>query len=173
MTLTIITGCSLLLQAATIFFALRLISITGWRKAWILLSVGITSMGIRRFITFIQLLNGEFTHEPGMGYEIVGLLGSALMLAGVILIKPIFAALSNAEREQRELVGKLQDAMSKIKILSGMMPICANCKKIRNDKGYWEQIEIYIRDRSDADFTHSICPECAKKLYPDYYKKIQ
>jgi hypothetical protein len=51
--------------------------------------------------------------------------------------------------------------------VSGMLPICASCKKIRDDKGYWNQIEAYIRDRSEADFSHGICPECAKKLYSE------
>jgi PAS domain S-box-containing protein len=62
---------------------------------------------------------------------------------------------------------KLQDAITQIKQLSGMLPICASCKKIRDDQGYWNQIESYIRDHSEADFSHSICPSCAKKLYPD------
>ena len=54
--------------------------------------------------------------------------------------------------------------------MSGLLPICSSCKKIRDDKGYWNQIEEYIEKRSGAEFTHSICPECARKLYPDYYK---
>jgi len=57
--------------------------------------------------------------------------------------------------------------MENIKILSGLLPICASCKKIRDDKGYWNQIEAYIRDHSEAEFTHSICPDCVKVLYPD------
>lgn len=56
---------------------------------------------------------------------------------------------------------------AKVKTLSGFLPICASCKKIRDDKGYWNQIEIYIKEHSEADFSHSICPGCAKKLYPD------
>ena len=62
---------------------------------------------------------------------------------------------------------KLEIALSKVKALSGMLPICASCKKIRDDNGYWNQIEEYIRDHSEAEFTHSICQECAKRLYPD------
>lgn len=62
---------------------------------------------------------------------------------------------------------KMQDALSKVKMLSGMLPICACCKNIRDDKGYWKQIEAYIRDHSEAEFSHGICPACAKKLYPD------
>lgn len=58
-------------------------------------------------------------------------------------------------------------ALSKVKILSGLLPICALCKNIRDDKGYWNQIESYIRDHTDADFSHGLCPDCVKKLYPD------
>jgi PAS domain S-box-containing protein len=76
-----------------------------------------------------------------------------------------------AEEDRERLILELREAISKIKTLSGLLPICASCKKIRNDKGYWEQMEIYIRDHSEADFSHGICPECAEKLYPDYYKK--
>jgi hypothetical protein len=66
---------------------------------------------------------------------------------------------------------KLIDAIANIKQLSGMLPICASCKKIRDDKGYWNQIESYIRDHSDTKFSHGICPDCAMKLYPEIYKK--
>jgi len=72
-----------------------------------------------------------------------------------------------AEEEREKLVLELQGALENVKTLSGLLPICANCKKIRDDKGYWNQIEAYISDHSEADFSHSICPECAKKLYPD------
>ena len=72
-----------------------------------------------------------------------------------------------AEEEREKLVVELQNAMAKVKILSGMLPICAWCKNIRDDEGYWSQIETYIRDHSEADFSHSICPECKKKHYPE------
>ena len=72
-----------------------------------------------------------------------------------------------AEEERNQLIAQLREALAKIKTLTGLLPICSACKKIRNDRGIWEQIEIYIRDHSDADFSHSICPECMKKLYPD------
>jgi hypothetical protein len=71
------------------------------------------------------------------------------------------------EKEREKLISELQQALSEIKTLRGFLPICANCKKIRDDEGYWQQIEKYIQDRSDAQFGHSICPECAKKLYPE------
>jgi PAS domain S-box-containing protein len=74
-------------------------------------------------------------------------------------------ALKQAEDEREKLITKLQEAFDNIKTLKGLLPICANCNKIRDDKGYWNQIEAYIRDHSDAEFSHSICPVCAEKLY--------
>lgn len=71
------------------------------------------------------------------------------------------------EIERENLLEELQKALSEIRKLQGIIPICASCKKIRNDKGYWEQIETYIKKHSEADFSHSICPDCVKKLYPD------
>jgi len=71
------------------------------------------------------------------------------------------------ETEREKLIRDLQRALNEVKKLSGMLPICSYCKKIRDDKGYWNQIESYINERSDAEFSHSICPECAKKHFPD------
>ncbi len=62
----------------------------------------------------------------------------------------------------------LERALKEIKTLSGLIPICCSCKKVRDDEGFWQQVETYVRDRSRADFTHSICPDCFEKLYPDY-----
>lgn len=76
-----------------------------------------------------------------------------------------------AAEEREKLVVALQDAISKVKQLSGLLPICASCKKIRDDKGYWNQIEEYIRNHSEADFSHGLCPPCLEKLYPDYIVK--
>lgn len=74
-----------------------------------------------------------------------------------------------AEEEQARLVRQLQDALARVKTLSGMLPICSHCKKIRDDKGDWNQIEFYIRARSDASFSHGVCPECARKHYAQVY----
>ena len=73
----------------------------------------------------------------------------------------------NAEAEREKLISELRTALTKVKTLSGLLPICSYCKKIRDDKGYWNQIEAYIRDRSEAEFSHSICQECANKYHPD------
>ncbi|MDY6951704.1 MAG: PAS domain-containing protein [Thermodesulfobacteriota bacterium] len=74
-----------------------------------------------------------------------------------------------AEEERERLILELQEALAKVKTLSGLLPICASCKKIRDDRGYWQQIEEYIQEHSDAEFSHSVCPECARRLYPEIY----
>jgi len=79
------------------------------------------------------------------------------------------AALKQAEEEREKLIRQLQDALANIKTLRGLLPICFSCKQIRDDKGYWNQIDTYIRDHTEAEFTHGICPPCAQKLYPDLY----
>gem|GEM_PF-972972 len=72
-----------------------------------------------------------------------------------------------AETEKEKVICELRNALNQVKTLKGLLPICASCKKIRDDKGYWNQIESFIACHSDAEFTHGICPECAKKLYGD------
>ncbi len=72
------------------------------------------------------------------------------------------------EEERNQLILKLQGALAEVKTLSGLLPICSHCKKIRDDKGYWNQIESYIHKHSAAEFSHGICPECAKKYYSEY-----
>jgi len=73
-----------------------------------------------------------------------------------------------AEEERERLIGELQKALSEVKTLSGLLPICASCKRIRDDQGYWRQVEEYVRDHTQAEFTHSICPDCMKRLYPEF-----
>jgi len=73
------------------------------------------------------------------------------------------------QKDLEEKNAQLQAALDNIKTLKGLIPICANCKNIRDDEGYWHLVEAYIRDRSEAEFSHGICPDCAKKLYPEFY----
>jgi len=69
--------------------------------------------------------------------------------------------------ERERLIVELRKTLAEVKILAGLIPNCTSCKKIRTDEGYWEAIEVYIRDHSEADFTHSICADCVEKLYGD------
>ncbi len=77
-----------------------------------------------------------------------------------------------AEARER-LIGELQKALNNVRTLRGLVPICASCKKIRDDQGYWQQVEVYVRDHSEAEFSHSICPECTRKLYPEIAKQME
>jgi CheY-like chemotaxis protein len=71
------------------------------------------------------------------------------------------------EQERAALLRQLQEALASIKTLRGLLPICAACKKIRDDQGYWNQLEAYLSQHSDIQFTHGICPDCARQRYPD------
>jgi GAF domain len=72
------------------------------------------------------------------------------------------------EMEREKLIQELRSALARIKTLRGLIPICSNCKKIRDDQGFWQAMEAYVRKHSEADFSHSLCPECTRELYPDY-----
>ena len=100
-----------------------------------------------------------------LGHFIIWVLGSLGLFLSARYIKK-----RNLQREN--LLKNLQQALSEVKTLKGLIPICASCKKIRTDKGYWEQIEKYISEHSEAEFSHSICPECGKKLYPEIADKL-
>ena len=78
-----------------------------------------------------------------------------------------------ASMERERLITELQNAVADIKVLSGLVPICSSCKKIRDDKGYWTQLEGYIQAHSLAKFSHGVCPECSEKLYGELYAKMK
>jgi CheY-like chemotaxis protein len=121
-------------------------------------------------------------HEPPELVERASLAG-----VGAYLVKPPtvpeidraitiamarFADLMELRRLNAELAVRnqeLQEALAKVRTLRGLLPICASCKKIRDDQGYWQQVEVYVRDHSEAEFSHCLCPDCAKKLYPELY----
>ena len=104
--------------------------------------------------------------------------------AGAYLIKPpnrhelarsiyIARARFNDLQRMKELNIKLQEALEKVKLLSGLLPICAVCKRIRDDRGYWHQVEQFISEHSAAEFSHGLCPECLTKMYPDFSDNVE
>jgi PAS domain S-box-containing protein len=100
---------------------------------------------------------------------------SAMELDGKPVLQAVvrdITARKQNEVERNQLIQDLHDALANVKSLSGLLPICASCKKIRDDKGYWSQVESYVEKHSDATFTHGICPDCIKKLYPDLAKSV-
>ena len=82
-----------------------------------------------------------------------------------------YGKIKQADKEKSKIIKELQSALEKVQMLSGMLPICASCKQIRDDRGYWNKIEVYIEKHSEAEFSHGICPECARKLYPEYFSE--
>jgi PAS domain S-box-containing protein len=91
-------------------------------------------------------------------------------IVGLLGITRDITERKKAACERERLITERQMALSEIKVLSGMLPICSSCKKIRNDEGYWEQLENYISEHSTAEFTHGFCPDCAKKFYEKSHK---
>jgi hypothetical protein len=87
-------------------------------------------------------------------------------ITGLVHVVRNISGRKKLEKERENLIFDLTDALFKVKALSGLLPICASCKKIRDDNGYWKQVDEYIREHSDADFTHGICPECAEREFP-------
>lgn len=95
-----------------------------------------------------------------------GFLATFFMIA--VMAYAIESLRGRFERESHTLIAQLETALSEVKTLKGLLPICANCKKIRDDTGYWNQIESYLQEHADASFTHSVCPDCIQELYPEF-----
>lgn len=91
---------------------------------------------------------------------------------GPLLVRSIRYAIQRKKNEiEREtLISELRTALAEVKNLSGLLPICASCKSIRNDEGYWQQIERYMAEHAEVQFSHGLCPDCARKLYPGLFK---
>jgi PAS domain S-box-containing protein len=90
---------------------------------------------------------------------------------GMVAIIEDITERKKTEKERDILIKKLQKALNEVKTLSGLLPICSHCKKIRDDKGYWNQLEEYVTKYSDAKFSHGICPDCIKEYYSDLISK--
>ncbi len=121
----------------------------------------------------IVVMTGLADHEVGL--EAVNCGAQDYLVKGQVngemLVRSIRYAIERKriENEKEQVIAELQEALAKVKLLSGFIPICASCKKIRDDTGYWQQVEAYIQKHSNAEFSHSICPDCSHKLYPELY----
>lgn len=106
----------------------------------------------------------DYITKPVDSIELLARVSSALAL------KKEMDCRKSRERELRRSNDELQKALRDVKVLRGLIPICASCKKIRNDGGFWQQLEEYIGEHSEAEFSHGICQPCVKKLYPGVYQ---
>lgn len=93
----------------------------------------------------------------------------AIWLLGLLAIGSCARRIDTYEKERSAIIQELQQSLQEVKKLSGLLPICCSCKKIRDDRGYWEEVEKYVGDHCDVQFTHGICPDCSQKLYPELY----
>jgi PAS domain S-box-containing protein len=91
-------------------------------------------------------------------------------IAGAVLVFQDISERRQVESDREQLIAELQEALDTIAVLTGIIPICASCKKIRNEAGDWQPIELFIRNHSTVEFSHGICPDCASNLYPDFFK---
>ena len=121
-------------------------------------------------IIFLTCLNDPVVLERAIDTNPYGYLVKPYDNAALKSAIEITLIRHQADREKEELIAKLEDALLQVKRLSGLLPICASCKRIRDEGGAWQQIEDYIAVHSEADFSHGICPECAHRLYPEVYK---
>lgn len=124
---------------------------------------GMIWVGVSYLITVICFfVLDNFQYDPVYSIRYLATYSVVLAAAyGLESARKRFSDQLNAEKEE------LKKALNEVKTLHGLLPICANCKKIRNDKGSWQQLELYIRNHSDAEFSHDICPDCARELYGD------
>jgi CheY-like chemotaxis protein len=107
----------------------------------------------------------DYIRKPFSQTELKARVKSALRL------RESMELLNRSNREKEEMIMQLRDALNNVRTLSGLLPICSFCKSIRNDQGYWERVEKYISEHSEATFTHGMCEECAKKMYPELFRK--
>jgi ligand-binding sensor domain-containing protein len=114
----------------------------------------------------LELTLRPYFYETRLWFLGLALVGLSLVFLGYRW------RLQQLHARAQELTLKVHEALAKAKVLSGLLPICASCKRIRSDKGYWEQIEAYIRAHSEAQFSHGLCPECVRLLYPELAEQV-
>ncbi len=125
-----------------------------------------------------QTMNYETIRQSKDGKLIPVLVSSSPIIlddkkAGTIITYRDISALKKVEEEKEKLISNLQKALEEVKTLSGLIPICSHCKKVRDDGGYWDQVENYITKHSNVDFSHGICPDCLRQYYPEMYDKMK
>jgi hypothetical protein len=119
--------------------------------------------------------HGEHLPPTNFDFEILRAFSVSMLPWGLAfmilcaLLGLFWGKIQQTDKEKSAAIIELHKALEEVKTLSGFFPICASCKRIRDDKGYWNQIEAYISEHSEAKFSHGICPECTKKLYPDIH----
>jgi hypothetical protein len=126
-------------------------------QSWLFTLLGSFTAGV---VLFVDKVGTFFLFVPVDRFYVDVLIAVLILATGVLIDNNL-----RRLRKEIEIEKQLVESMAQVRVLRGLLPICASCKKVRDDKGYWQQIESYIRDHSEADFSHSICPDCMKRLY--------
>jgi hypothetical protein len=116
-------------------------------------------------INILYIANFHTSYQYTLNFS--NIWNMTLLLASFLLVSLGAQHVAHLLKAEKELSAKLRNAIQEIRHLSGLLPICAMCKKVRNDKGYWEEVEAYIGKRSEAEFTHGICPDCMREKFPN------
>jgi len=138
-------------------------------RHWIYASIALTICGELAFTFYISVFG--ISNIVGHFFKLLSFYFIYRALIETGLTQPFGLLVRDLKRTEESLRAdkqQLEEALQNVKALSGLLPICSECKKIRDDKGYWSQLEIYIDTHSEAKFSHGICPDCARKLYPEY-----
>lgn len=158
-----------LLAAGIRCWSLGITSARYYTIGWVTFLLGAMAFNLRNMGVLPSVFITDFSPHIGSAIEVL-----FLSLALADRINVIEKAKLAAEKAlANELEKQVEEKTSDIKKLSGLLPICASCKKIRDDHGYWQQVEEYLEEHSDAQFSHGICPDCVEKLYPDLAQKIK
>lgn len=157
-----IVVASVLLQGASAVLAVRLIFRLRAPGPGVVVILLTGLMTFRRVLSLYRILSGGEVRAD-LPAEAVGLSVSVLFLAVVLQLTRRILSEMELSRQKEALIAELRDALASVKTLKGLLPICAACKKIRDDRGYWERIEDYLRDHSEAEFTHGLCPKCLEE----------
>ncbi|MCK5682405.1 hypothetical protein KAI46_16510 [bacterium] len=175
------TWCDWLFRTnASILLAFPIIILVGKTRGWVrnAISVALFLFFLNEALKIPDMMLGE-VYEGVFAPLRHGLYMFGIPILGYVYIRQLYEerelALSDLQTAHDKLEGKVKERtaelkkkIEEVKVLSGFLPICASCKKIRDDSGFWNQIESYISTHSEAEFTHGICPECTKKLYPEF-----
>jgi hypothetical protein len=152
---------------------MKLFSVTGKkrnpaRELFLIFLMGIAAFwGSARYNVFERFVVFSRIHESWELDEVLVFLSGLFFALLYFSIRRWRESVSS----ERELINRnktLENTLAEIRRLRGILPICASCKKIRDDSGYWHQVETYLHDHSEAEFSHSICPDCLKRLYPEF-----
>lgn len=141
--------------------------------AVVLISLWFPQNKMTVFIAVIcsMLTIGAYFYKPAVAEMWKVLFNRSLALFAIWVTASLGLQRKIAEQKRENAIREREKALEDIRILHGLLPICASCKKIRDDQDHWTQLEWYIKTHSEAEFSHGICPECANKLYPEYFKE--